>query len=104
MHNLFRMSTSSYIEGFHHKPRIDLDLLSTHSKGLIATSGCVSGEIQTKIRIGDYEGAKSRGGTMRDILGKENFFIEIMDHGLSIERRGIKDLLRLAKNSTFPLS
>jgi DNA polymerase-3 subunit alpha len=103
MHNLFSMSTSSYIEGFYHKPRIDLDLLSTHSKGLIATSGCVSGEIQTKIRIGDYEGAKVAAETMRDILGKENFFIEIMDHGLSIERRGIKDLLRLAKELDLPL-
>lgn len=103
MHNLFSMSTSSYIEGFYHKPRIDLELLSTHSQGIIATSGCVSGEIQTKIRIGDYDGAKRAAETMRDILGKENFFIEIMDHGLPIERRGIKDLLRLAKELDLPL-
>ena len=103
MHNLFSMSTSSYIEGFYHKPRIDLELLSTHSQGIIATSGCVSGEIQTKIRIGDYDGAKQAAETMRDILGKENFFIEIMDHGLPIERAGIRDLLRLAKELDLPL-
>ena len=103
MHNLFSMSTSSYIEGFYHKPRLDLELLSTHSEGLIATSGCVSGEIQTKIRLGDYDGAKLAASTMRDILGKENFFIEIMDHGLPIERRGIKDLLRLAQELDLPL-
>lgn len=103
MHNLFHMSSSSYIEGFYQKPRIDLELLSQRSAGLIATSGCVSGEIQTKIRIGDYEGAKQAAATMRDILGKENFFVEIMDHGLAIERRGIRDLLRLAKELDLPL-
>jgi DNA polymerase-3 subunit alpha len=103
MHNLFSMSSASYIEGFYQKPRIDLELLSTHSKGIIATSGCVSGEIQTKIRIGDYEGAKAAAATMRDIVGKDNFFIEIMDHGIPIERRGIRDLLRLAKELDLPL-
>jgi DNA polymerase-3 subunit alpha len=103
MHNLFSMSTASYIEGFYQKPRIDLELLSSRSKGLIATSGCVSGEIQTKIRLGDYEGAKLAAATMRDIMGKENFFVEIMDHGIPIERRGIRDLLRLAKELDLPL-
>ncbi len=103
MHNLFSMSTASYIEGFYQKPRLDLELLSANSKGLIATSGCVSGEIQTKIRLGDYDGAKLAAATMRDILGKENFFIEIMDHGIGIERRGIRDLLRLAKELNIPL-
>lgn len=103
MHNLFSMSSASYIEGFYHKPRIDLDLLSSHHAGIIATSGCVSGEIQTKIRLGDYEGAKLAAATLRDVVGKENFFIEIMDHQLPIERRGIKDLLRLAKELNLPL-
>lgn len=103
MHNLFSMSSASYIEGFYQKPRIDLELLSANSRGLIATSGCVSGEIQTKIRIGDYEGAKLAAATMRDIMGKENFFVEIMDHGIPIERRGIRDLLRLAKELDLPL-
>ena len=103
MHNLFSMSSLSYIEGFYHRQRIDLELLSNNSAGLIATSGCVSGEIQTKIRLGDYDGAKSAAATMRDIMGKDNFFIEIMDHGLPIERRGIKDLLRLAKELDLPL-
>ena len=103
MHNLFSMSSLSYIEGFYHKQRIDLELLSNNSAGLIATSGCVSGEIQTKIRLGDYDGAKAAAATLRDIMGKENFFIEIMDHGLAIERSGIKDLLRLAQELDLPL-
>ncbi len=103
MHNLFTMSSLSYIEGFYHRQRIDLDLLSNNSAGLIATSGCVSGEIQTKIRLGDYDGAKAAAAKLRDIMGKENFFIEIMDHGLAIERHGIKDLLRLAKELDLPL-
>ena len=103
MHNLFTMSSLSYIEGFYHRQRIDLELLSNNSAGLIATSGCVSGEIQTKIRLGDYDGAKAAAANLRDIMGKENFFIEIMDHGLAIERHGIKDLLRLAKELDLPL-
>ncbi|MEY4397306.1 MAG: polymerase subunit alpha [Actinomycetota bacterium] len=103
MHNLFTLSSSSYIEGFYQHPRMDVDILSQNAKGLIATSGCVSGEVQTRIRMGQYDEAKKVAATMRDIFGKENYFIEIMDHGIAIERRGIKDLLRLAKELDLPL-
>ncbi len=103
MHNLFTLSSASYIEGFYSHPRMDLELLSQHAKGLIATSGCVSGEVQTRIRLGQYDEAKRAAATMRDIFGKENYFIEIMDHGIAIERRGIKDLLRLADELDLPL-
>jgi DNA polymerase-3 subunit alpha len=103
MHNLFTLSSASYIEGFYSHPRMDLDILSQNAKGLIATSGCVSGEVQTRIRLGQYDEAKKVASTMRDIFGKENYFIEIMDHGIPIERRGIKDLLRLAKELDLPL-
>jgi DNA polymerase-3 subunit alpha len=103
MHNLFTLSSTSYIEGFYSHPRMDHEILAQNAKGLIATSGCVSGEVQTRIRLGQYEEAKKAASIMRDIFGKENYFIEIMDHGIPIERRGINDLLRLAKELDLPL-
>ncbi|MET1044855.1 MAG: DNA polymerase III subunit alpha [Microbacteriaceae bacterium] len=103
LHNLFRLSSKASIEGYDFKPRMDRELLSTYGKGLIATTGCASGEIQTRIRLGQYEEAKKAAGDFRDIFGKENFFCEIMDHGIGVERRAMADLLRLAKEMDLPL-
>lgn len=103
MHNLFRMSSLASLEGYYFKPRMDRELLNIYGKGLIATSGCVGGEIQTRLRIGQYREALDAAAEFRDIFGKENFFIEIMDHGLDIERRTMTDLLRLAKELDLPL-
>jgi DNA polymerase-3 subunit alpha len=103
MHNLFKMSSSSWMEGIYYKPRIDVELMQQYSKGLIATSGCASGEIQTRLRLGQYDQAKAVAGQMREIFGKENYFIEIMKHGIDIERRSMEDLLRLAKELDIPL-
>ncbi|WP_166872932.1 DNA polymerase III subunit alpha [Salinibacterium sp. ZJ450] len=103
LHNLFRLSSKASIEGYYFKPRMDRELLSTYGKGLIATTGCASGEIQTRIRLGQYEEAKKAAGDFRDIFGKENFFCEIMDHGINVERRAMADLLRLAKEMDLPL-
>ncbi|MBZ2199270.1 DNA polymerase III subunit alpha [Occultella gossypii] len=104
MHNLFRMSSLASLEGQLGKwPRMDRDLLSTYAEGLIATSGCVSGEIQTRMRLGQHEEARRAAGEMQDIFGKENFYIEIMDHGLDIERRTFADLIALAKEIGAPL-
>ena len=87
MHNLFRLSSLASLEGYFYKPRMDRDLLQTYAKGLIATTGCPSGEVQTRLRLGQYEEAKQAAADFRDIFGAENFFCEIMDHGLDIERR-----------------
>ncbi|WP_245867050.1 DNA polymerase III subunit alpha [Diaminobutyricimonas aerilata] len=103
MHNLFRLSSKASIEGYYFKPRMDRDLLNTYGKGLIATTGCPSGEVQTRLRLGQYEEAKKAAGEFREIFGKENFFAEIMDHGLGIERRVMSDLIRLAKDLDLPL-
>ena len=92
MHNLFRLSSLASLEGFFYKPRIDRELLETYSKGLIATTGCPSGEIQTRLRIGDYDGAKRVAGELQEIFGRESFFLELMEHGLDIERRVRADL------------
>ena len=101
--NLFRLSSLASLEGFYYKPRMDRELLSKYSSGLIATTGCPGGEIQTKIRIGAYKDALQAASDLRDIFGKENFYLEIMDHGIEIENRVKKDLLKLGKELGLPL-
>ncbi|MFC7877068.1 DNA polymerase III subunit alpha [Isoptericola sp. NPDC057391] len=103
MHNLFRLSSLASIEGHYFKPRMDRELLSTHGSGLIATTGCPSGEVQTRLRLGQYEEAVQAAADFRDIFGRENYFCELMDHGLGIERRVTSDLLRLARHLNLPL-
>ncbi|HWR84795.1 MAG TPA: DNA polymerase III subunit alpha, partial [Rhodoglobus sp.] len=103
MHNLFRASSLASIEGYYFKPRMDRELLQRYSKGVIATTGCVGGEVQTRLRLGQYDEARKAAAEFQDIFGKDNFFAEIMDHGIDIERRTMKDLLRLAKELGMPL-
>ncbi|MCW2521839.1 MAG: polymerase alpha subunit [Frankiales bacterium] len=103
MHNLFRLSSRSSLEGFFYKPRADRELLNDYAKGLIATTGCPSGEIQTWLRIGNYEKAVASASEFRDIFGEGNFFVEMMDHGLGFETRVIPDLIRLAKDLGLPM-
>lgn len=103
MHNLFRLSSRASLEGYYFKPRMDRELLQEYAPGLIATTGCPSGEIQTRLRLGQYDRALEAAAEFRDIFGPENFFCELMDHGLDIERRVRADLLRLAKELNLPL-
>ena len=84
-------------------PRADRELLERYHEGLIGTAGCPSGEVQTRLRLGQYEEAVRAAGELQDIFGKENFYVELMDHGLEIERRVQKDLIRLAKQIGAPL-
>src|SRR5512141_1405954 len=103
MHNLFRLSSLASIEGYYFKPRMDREILQQYSAGLIATTGCPSGEVQTRLRLGQYREAVEAAAEFRDIFGAENYFCELMDHGLDIERRVTGDLLRLAKELNLPL-
>ncbi|WP_265523348.1 DNA polymerase III subunit alpha [Oerskovia flava] len=104
LHNLFRASSLASLDGQMGKwPRMDRDLLQTYGKGLIASSGCPSGEIQTRLRLGQWDEAVRAAGELQDIFGKENFYIELMDHGLDIETRVLKDLLRLSETIGAPL-
>ncbi|MGH3343135.1 MAG: DNA polymerase III subunit alpha [Carbonactinosporaceae bacterium] len=103
MHNLFRLSSLASLEGNLMKPRMDRELLERYGKGIIATTGCPSGEVQTLLRIGRYEQARRSAAEFRDILGRGNFYCELMDHGIDVERRVQADLLRLAKDLDLPL-
>jgi DNA polymerase-3 subunit alpha len=102
MHNLFRLSSLASLEGYYYKPRMDRELLQTYGEGIIATTGCPSGEIQTLLRQGNYARAREVAGEFQDLFGKENYFCELMDHGLEIERRATSELIRLAKDVGIP--
>ena len=103
MHNLFKLSSYSSLEGFFYKPRADRELLHRYSGGLIATTGCPSGEVQTYLRLGQYNDAIESAAEFRDIFGRDNFYVELMDHGLDIETRIRDDLLKLARELKLPL-
>lgn len=103
MHNLFRLSSRSSLEGFFYKPRADRELLNEYHEGVIATTGCPSGEVQTYLRLGRYDEAVRSAAEFQSIFGKDNFYVELMDHGLEIETRIRGDLLKLAKEIGAPL-
>ncbi len=103
MHNLFRLSSMSSLEGFFYKPRADRELLNRYARGLIATTGCPSGEVQTYLRLGQYNEAIASAAEFRDIFGANNFYVELMDHGLEIENKVRDGLLRIAKDLNLPL-
>ncbi|MET9179062.1 DNA polymerase III subunit alpha [Kitasatospora aureofaciens] len=103
LRNLFKLSSLASMEGYYMKPRMDRELIAANAGGIIATTGCPSGEVQTRLRLGQYEEAVKAAGAYQDIFGKENYFLELMDHGLDIERDVREDLLRLAKQLNIPL-
>jgi DNA polymerase-3 subunit alpha len=103
MSNLFKLSSLASLEGYYYKPRMDRELLVQYSSGLIATTGCPSGEIQTRLRMGDYAGARKAAADYQDIFGRENYLLELMEHGIEIEQRTRPDLLRLATDLNLPL-
>jgi DNA polymerase-3 subunit alpha len=103
LRNLFRLSTRAWLEGYASKyPRMDDELLSEHGKGIIATTGCPSGAVQTRIRLGQYDEALKAAAKYQDIFGRENYFLELMDHGIPIERRVRVELLQIAKELNIP--
>ncbi|MGW4438074.1 DNA polymerase III subunit alpha [Streptomyces sp. NPDC004596] len=103
--NLFYLSTeASYTGQFPAgKPRMDMELISEHAEGIIATTGCPSGAIQTRLRLKQYDKAREVAAAYQDIFGKENYFLELMDHGLAIEQEVRDGLMRLAKDLNIPL-
>lgn len=94
--NLVKLSTKSYLEGFYYKPRVDKDLLAEHSRGLVALSACMQGEVAQHVLAGSRHQAAAAAATYAEIFGKENFFLELQDHGLPEEQRVVRALVELA--------
>ena len=101
--NLTYMVSKGFTEGFYSKPRIDIELLRGHSEGLIALSGCLAGKIPSLLTLGEYDMAKKVAFEFIDIFGKDNFFIEIQDHGLNEQQQILPSLIKLAEECKIPL-
>lgn len=113
--NLIKISSQAFLDGYWYKPRADRELLAAHSEGIIATSGCMSGEIASHLVSGlvteegggrgvfDPEAAMRTAGEYQDIFGRDSFFIEIMDHGLPQQRQLLPELVKVAKRVGAPL-
>ena len=95
--NLIKLVSRGFTEGFYSKPRIDDSLLEEYHEGLICLSACLAGEIPQKLLAGDYDGAKKKAEYYRDLFGKENFFIELQNHGIEEQQRIIPDLVRISR-------
>ncbi|MFD6682399.1 DNA polymerase III subunit alpha [Micromonospora parva] len=103
LHNLFKLTSRAYTDGFFVKwPRMDTELLAEFSEGLMATTGCPSGEVQTRLRLGQSAQALQAAAKYQEIFGKENYFLEIMDHGLDIEKRVRDGLLEIGRKLDIP--
>ena len=101
--NLIHMVSLSFAEGFYVRPRVDMDLLRRYSGGLICLSACLAGAIPQALMNGDYEGAKRQALAFRDIFGKDNFFLEIQDHGIAVQKEVNLGLYRLSDETGIPL-
>ncbi len=101
--NLVYMASKAFTEGFHHKPRIDLELLADHCEGLIGLSSGRAGAIHHYLANGDEEKALDKANCFVDLLGKENFYIELQDHGLDEEHKINRRIVEFARKNDFPL-
>jgi DNA polymerase-3 subunit alpha len=103
LRNLFKLSSLASIEGQLGKwSRMDAEIIATHAEGIIATTGCPSGEVQTRLRLGHDREALEAAAKWQDIFGKENFFLELMEHGLEIESRVREGLLEIGRKLGIP--
>ncbi|MCL2389809.1 MAG: DNA polymerase III subunit alpha [Endomicrobia bacterium] len=101
--NLMRIVSIGFTEGFYYKPRVDKEVLRKYSEGIIAMSGCLAGEVAANLLKGNAEKAETAAMEYRDIFGKDNFYIEIMDNGLEDQRKIIPNLIELSKKTAIPL-
>jgi DNA polymerase-3 subunit alpha len=101
--NLIRITSESSLHGFYKKPRISKQYLAQHSKGLIGFSGCLSGEFSEHLLKGDYDAAKASALQYQDIFGRGNFYLEIQDQGLEMEKRIHADMFKIERDLEIPL-
>ncbi|MEO9180525.1 MAG: PHP domain-containing protein, partial [Acidimicrobiales bacterium] len=101
--NLRELSSAAFLEGYYYKPRLDWELLERYNDGLIATSGCLGGVVLQALLHDDFQKGLDLAGRLQTIFGRENFFIEMQDHGLPEQDRTNPQLLRVAKELNAPL-
>ncbi len=101
--NLSYMVSQSFLDGFYGKPRIDLELLASHTEGLIGLSACLAGEVPRLLAANDYEGAKAAALRFSAMFGPDNFYLELQDHGIELQNQVNQGILRLARETGLPL-
>ncbi len=101
--NLIKLVSKSFLEGFYHDPRIDMEILAQHHEGLVVLSGCLKSHLARACALGDIDGAVKIAAQYSEIMGKGNFFLELMDHGIPEETAALKGLLEVAKRTSLPL-
>ncbi|HZS55419.1 MAG TPA: DNA polymerase III subunit alpha [Bryobacteraceae bacterium] len=101
--NLINLVSTGYLDGFYYKPRIDKDLLARHSKGLIAMSACLRGDINETLLADKYDAAKQLANEYVDLFGRNNFFLEMQDHGLDQDKLVMPQIRRLSADTEIPL-
>src|SRR5882762_6052550 len=101
--NLVKITSEASLHGFYYKPRVSKKFLAEHSRGLIGLSGCLKGEVAERLMEGKYDAARAAAGTLSDIFGKENFYLEIQDQGLAMEHKIHPGLFQLEKDLGLPL-
>ncbi|HXF48600.1 MAG TPA: DNA polymerase III subunit alpha [Verrucomicrobiae bacterium] len=101
--NLVKLSSAGYLEGFYHRPRVDKELLRAHSEGLVCLSSCLNGELPAQLRNSDFKKAREVANEYADIFGRENFFVELQDHGISEEDRIRGELAKIGQELGFGL-
>src|SRR5687767_1998025 len=101
--NLIKLSSAGYTEGFYYRPRIDKELLAKHSKGLIGLSSCLKGEVASALRVEQARPALEAAARLRDILGPNNFFLEMQYQGIEDQKIVNRGLIPLARELNLPL-
>ncbi len=101
--NLLKLVSCGYLEGFYYYPRMDKEILAKYSEGLLCTSACLKGEVAYHLLEGNYNAALKAADDLQQIFGKENFYLEIMDHGLSEQKKANEGIVKIARDLNLPL-
>ena len=102
-HNLMKIVSAGFVEGFYYKPRVDFDVIQKYHEGIICLSACLAGEVARALDRGDYEEAKKVALKYRDCFGENNYFLEMQDHGIDSQKNVNNGLMRLSKETGIPL-
>ncbi|SDB26231.1 DNA polymerase-3 subunit alpha [Pseudobutyrivibrio sp. YE44] len=102
-HNLIKIVSAGYVDGFYYKPRVDFEILEKYHEGIICLSACLAGEVARALARGQYDEAKEVAVKYRDLFGAENYFLELQDHGIDLQKDVNQGLLRLSNETGIPL-